>query len=118
MFRDSPRGGRTFLHGSDIDSVEDIVRSGLDRGKAEAVGGGDVFWMVPESELDSARIFAQVNPQGGEPAMLGIHLSDDAYSRLIERRILNPDPYAENVWRVDVRFWEQFNDLANFFKFE
>jgi RHS repeat-associated protein len=68
-------GTRKLLHGTDAGAADDIVAHGINRNAAAELGGGDVFWMTESRE--TARLFAQVNPAGGNPAIIGVDLPTD-----------------------------------------
>jgi RHS repeat-associated protein len=107
---------RILLHGSDEASVEDIIANGLNRSKARKLGGGDVLWAVPESEAAQARLFAQVNPSGGQPAILGIEISETGFASLVRRSLLKVDT-SGGFTAYQITAWERLNDIVRFFRY-
>ncbi len=112
----SPRGlgvptransGVTLFHGSDLASVDSIVRKGIDKEAARALGGGDIFWTT--TDLSAARLFAQANPRLGSPAVVGIRLSEDALQRMLAEGSILGDGTTFKV--VD---WEALNRVAKY----
>ncbi len=105
-----------FLHGSDVASVDDIVRNGLNRAKAAELGGGDVFWALPESALDSARVFAQVNPRGGATAILKLELPERVGQSLIDRGLLKVRTIEDGTkwFEFSEEAWDLINEFGRF----
>ncbi|MGH6690365.1 MAG: hypothetical protein ACREF4_06780 [Gammaproteobacteria bacterium] len=105
--------GRKLLHGTDAGSADDIVANGINRDAAAQLGGGDVFWMTESGE--TARIFAQANPAGGAPAVVGADLDAAVIESLVERGVMRFDD-TNSAWQI--LDWEAFNDVATFVRFE
>jgi RHS repeat-associated protein len=104
---------RRLFHGTDAESARSIVATGLDRKAAAQLGGGDVFWMT-ESQ-DTARIFAQVNPASGNPAVVAADLEGSVIESLADRGVIRFDNPG-GAWQV--LDWEAFNEVATFVKVE
>ncbi|MDD9966128.1 MAG: hypothetical protein OXR73_07895, partial [Myxococcales bacterium] len=111
--RDASRGGKTFLHGSDVKTVDNLVDTGLNRSAARELGGGDVFWMT--EDLSTARVFAQVNPTGGPAAVAGTRLPGEVVDSFVGRGVMRFDA-PTGAWQVVD--WDAFNQAAKFFRVE
>ncbi|MCP3998536.1 MAG: hypothetical protein GY722_26230, partial [bacterium] len=108
------RGGpKTLLHGTDVGSADDIVAHGINKEAAASLGGGDVLWMTESREV--ARIFAQVNPAAGKPAIVGVDLPASIVDSLVDRGVMRFDKRT-SAWQV--LDWDGFNDVASFVKVE
>lgn len=89
------------------------------RGVAAAVptitGGGDVFHALPGERLADARFFAQANPAGRPPAVLGISVPESALDGMHARGIL-----TINQTTGDYEFsnFGALNRVATFFNLE
>jgi hypothetical protein len=64
---------------------------------------------------DVARIFAQVNPAGGSPAVLAADLPTSVVDSLVERGVMQFDD-ATGAWQV--LDWDGFNEVATFVRAE
>lgn len=105
-----------FLHGSSRESVDDIIENGLDAAKAGDLGGGDIFWAVPEAGIDAARFFAEANPSGGAAAILRLDLPEKVAQSLIDDGLLIIRKIEDgSTWYEFSReAWEKINEFGVF----
>lgn len=75
-------GFTTLYHGTDAESVADILANGFNMDTAAQYGGGDALWTT--TSASDAGWFAVANPSGGAPAMLQIQVPDSMIDSLIE----------------------------------
>src|SRR5579859_5353197 len=80
-------GAHDLYHGTDIKSANTMVNKGIDRVAADQYGGDGMFYTT--TNLADARTFAEVNPAGGPPAVVGINLST-GLSGAVDQGLLTP----------------------------
>ena len=100
----------TLRHGTDLDSANDIVRSGLNRQRATDLGGGDTFWATRNGT--DADFFARANPAGGQPAVVRIELDQKVVESLQRQGLLDVDG---DVFRFNGDAWDILNEFGRFF---
>jgi hypothetical protein len=101
-----------LFHGTDAASADAIARNGISKAAARELGGGDVFWTTPM--VDTARFFANANPAGGPPGVVGIRLPPGALDSMKAAGVVGVD----QTGAVKVFNWKVFNGSVEFFRFE
>jgi len=98
-----------LFHGTDAESARNIVEGGINEWAARELGGGDGFYTTTNRE--HADLFANSNPSGGPPAVVGIRVRggvDDA----VNGGVLRPHDGLPDAYVVTD--WERFNEIATF----
>jgi RHS repeat-associated protein len=98
-----------LYHGTDIRSAANIARNGISAARANALGGGDVFWV--SADVEAAWIFAEVNPAGGAPGVVGINLQGGVEAA-VQSGLLTPVSGLPGAYTVSS--WSGFNGSAEF----
>lgn len=102
-------GGFDLFHGTDADSADSLVSGGLSRSRAARLGGGDSFYTTTDEA--TARVFAEVNPAGGTPAVVGIRIPGGV-AGAAERGLITPFKGFPGTYVVDD--WDLFSNVASF----
>jgi len=94
-------------HGTDRVSAEDIVSNGLDRNRAEALGGNGDFFTTRDT--NSANFFARANPAGGDPAIIRIDFDDNVLDSLRRQGLVDQDG---DVFRFPPEAFDIINEFG------
>jgi RHS repeat-associated protein len=74
-------GSVTLHHGTDLESVQNIMAGGFNMREARELGGGDLLWTTRDPA--TAAIFAKANPKlTGHGAVISFTLTDSTIQRL------------------------------------
>jgi len=101
----------TIFHGTDVASATSILKKGISKEAARALGGGDVFWTT--TDLATARLFAKANPKGGAAAVVGMTLSETSFERLLATGAVKVEEGA-----IKVINWDSFNQVVKYGRVE
>ena len=106
-------GAPDLYHGTDIGSAKTMVNSGINRVAAAQYGGDGRFYAT--TYLADARYFAEGNPAGGPPAIVGIKLST-GLGGAVDQGILTPMEGFPGAYTVanTMAAWKAFNSIATF----
>ncbi len=85
------------------------MANGLNVGRAISLGGGDVF--LTTTNIVGARIFAEVNPSGGSPAVLQMTVPKATINSLVQQGSLQINGPVHAFSRAA---WPQLNSSAVF----
>ena len=90
-----------------------MVNSGINRVAAAQYGGDGRFYAT--TYLADARYFAEGNPAGGPPAIVGIKLST-GLGGAVDQGILTPMEGFPGAYTVanTMAAWKAFNSIATF----
>ncbi len=99
-----------LFHGTDIDSATGIAEHGIDESAARELGGGGEFWVT--NKAADAELFAQVNPAGKDPAVVGITLHGQSVADAVAHGVLKPVLGLPGAYTVTD--WDALNAIARF----